>query len=389
MALQSGASYTYSDTTAQTTGVMKMDLEAVIDSQDPTDLPLRQFLGYNSFVAVNFKHEFAEENAPPIKAAIGTAATGWNTADDTTLISVDDSDKFVLGDVCLTADGEIVIVSAVGTNTISVLARGDCGSTQSNANTDADAIYLIGNAQLEGYTPGSYMRFYDRVRKYNYCQEWNEDVSVTDRMQGTAQYSIADEYAHQLEMKTLRIAKLLEQAVLLGGAQAGDATNPSTMQGVIGPGTTSTNINIQTNTTNASSADLTEDTIQDAMQSCYTQGGTPNTIICGAFQKRQLDTFMLPYRRTTMESKTYGGVVDTYHSTFGTVEVLMDRYMQNDDMVILDKKQMEIGSFNKKSFSHYKLPKTKTIEQGYVNGSYTVMLHNEEWAAWIYGLSTS
>ena len=391
MALQSGTILTYSDATAQTTGVMKMDLEDVIDSQDPKDLPLKKFLGYSSFVAVNFNHEFAEENHPPITAAIGTAATGWNTADDITGLSVDDGDKFVLGDVCLTADGEIVIVSAVSTsaNTIDVLARADCGSTQSNANTNADAINLIGNAQLESYTPGSYMRFYDRVRKNNYCQEFNEDIIVSDRMQETAQYGIPDEYARQLDKKTLRQAKFLEQAVLYGGAQVGSSTNPSTMQGIIGPGTTSTNINIQTNVTNAASAALTEDTLQDAMQTVYTAGGDPNTVMGGAFQCRQIDTFMQPYRRDTMEAETYGGVVSRYHSRFGNLAVVMNRYMQADDLVIFDKAQVKIGNFRNKSFAHYKLPKTTTAERGYINGSYTVMLHDEEWAAWVHTLSTS
>ena len=60
----------------------------------------------------------------------------------------------MVGDVVLTAKGEMVVVSDVDEsgNTIDVYARGDLGSTQNyTTNADSDALYIVGNAQLEGY----------------------------------------------------------------------------------------------------------------------------------------------------------------------------------------------------------------------------------------------
>lgn len=115
-------------------------------TQDVKVLPLKNFLGYDSFIGDNLKYEFAERNSPPISDTIATAATQWNTAGSIAGLSVTDATTFAKGDVVLTADAEIVIVSTVDedNNQITVLARGDCGSTQSNANTDADALYIIG-----------------------------------------------------------------------------------------------------------------------------------------------------------------------------------------------------------------------------------------------------
>jgi len=125
--LTSGGSYVYSDSADITSGARMRICESIIYSQDPKDLPLRDlFGGYEALEVKSTKIEHVEDNHPPINTTIGTAATGWNTGSDTTGLSVTDGDAFRVGDVILTADGEILIVSDVDEsgNTIDVYGRG-------------------------------------------------------------------------------------------------------------------------------------------------------------------------------------------------------------------------------------------------------------------------
>ena len=397
MATTSGAVYTYSDSTAQTTGIQRMSVENILYTQDVKDLPLKNFLGYDGFIGDNLKYEFAERNSPPIADTISGTAY-WNTAGSATLtpLPVTDSDSFVKGDVVLTKMGEIVIVSAIPSdNNITVLARGDCGSTASILNTAADELYIIGNAQLEGYTPGSYVRFTTAARKFNYFEYFNEDISVSEIEENTAKYGITSEYAYQLDQKTLRIAKLLESAVIFGGLNASSSSAPGVMLGIVGPDTTTTtNINIRTTRTSGSSAALTEALLDALIQAIYEQGGHPDTLMMGPYQKRIFDNLYKPYIRGPMEGDRLGEVVNTYATSFGVLTVLLNFYMKDtykgkDKVIAFQKDMWKIGHFKNMAFGHKRLPETKTTIDGYVNGLYTTVLHNEEYAGELYSLAVS
>lgn len=392
--LTSGGAYVYTDSTDITDGARKRLCEDIIYSQDPKDLPLRDlFGGYEKLDVKSTKIEHIEDNHPPINTTIGTAATGWNTGSDTAGLSVTDGDAFRVGDVIMTADGEICIVSDVDEsgNTIDVYSRGDCGSSESNSNSNGDAIYIIGSAQLEGYTYGSDVRFYTKPSKVNYTQIFSDTISVTESYELIPKFGIPKESQHQLKMKQLRLAKLLERAVLYGnpntGTLEGSASAPRTMGGIIGKGSTATYINIQTNTTDLSSAELTEANLKAEMQAIYDAGGDPNVIIVNSFNKGIISDFLTPYRRADMDDKKYGGVVSKYETDFGVCDIVLDRYMLQSDVVILDKANFKIGAY--RPFKVKDLPQTTDNIKMEIVGEYSCMLYNEEHAAYIYGTSTS
>src|SRR4030066_2539156 len=181
--LTTGTSYVYSDSTDISSGARKRICEDIIYSQDPKDLPLRDlFGGYEALKVESTKIEHVEDNHPPINSTMGTVSgSDWNSTGDASALPVTDGDAFRVGDVILTADGEICIVSDVDEsgNTIDVYSRADCGSTESTTNTTGDAIYIIGSAQLEGYTYGNDVRFYTKPSKVNYTQIFSDTVSVS------------------------------------------------------------------------------------------------------------------------------------------------------------------------------------------------------------------
>ena len=76
----SGVEAVYSDTADLTSGAKRRGVEDLIYSQDPLDLPLRDYFGgYESLTVKSDVIEHIEDNHMAIATTIGTAATGWNT----------------------------------------------------------------------------------------------------------------------------------------------------------------------------------------------------------------------------------------------------------------------------------------------------------------------
>lgn len=78
MTLVTGTEYVYSDSTDATTGARRRVIEDAIYSQDPLELPLRDYFGgYEKFKCKGIKFEIVEQNHVAIASTIGTAATGF------------------------------------------------------------------------------------------------------------------------------------------------------------------------------------------------------------------------------------------------------------------------------------------------------------------------
>jgi len=394
----SATAYTYSDTTDLTDGLRKRVVEDFIYSIDPRDLPMRDYFGgYEKEKVESITFEFPEDTHIAIDTTIGTAASGWNTTTDAVDLSVTDQDVLCVGDILLTADGEIVVVSKVpGTaataNTIDVYSRADLGSTESVTNSNSDVIYIIGNAQLEGWTYGASPRFMTRGTKKNYVQNFEASIDVSKDYNVLPKWGIKEEFAYQLKQNQLRELKLLERNALYGGSNTdtleGTASHPRTMCGIIAPITSvAANINIQTNTTNLSAVEVTEDNINSEMQAIYSAGGNPDTVMCGPFNKRVISSLLLPYRKADMSDEKYKNVVSTYENDYGTVTLLLNRYMRASDIVILDKKNFNFCVF--KAFDVTDLPDDRDKVRSALIGKYSCKLVKEEHAAFIYGTSTS
>jgi len=387
MATESGPFYSFKETS--TTGLLKRSVDPIIQSIDTKWTPMREIFGYNGFTADATKVEYLERNDVPIIGTMGTVAiTDWNGTGIKVALPVTDASVFCVYDVLWTANGEIVIVSALDetANTIDVISRADCGSTESITNVTGDNLYIIGQAQLEGYTYGLSPRFLPSVQKYNAIQLFHQDVEVTDIMEAVAKYGQKSLYSDELAKKTLRIAKLLERALLYGGYQAGDGTNPGTMQGIIGPGTDAYLCNIQTNTTNVGGA-LSEIVVQDGMQTIFEAGGDPSLIMLPPKQKRKFSAFRTDQRRYGPTEAKIGDIIDTYFSDFGVCQIVINHYMMDDDLIIMDKKNLKIGPLTGLGFHTGVLPETKAAKQGYVKGYYTMKFFNEEHSTWLYGLT--
>jgi len=387
----SATEYVYSDSTDATTGALKLICVDIIYSIDPIDLPMRDlFGGYEKLPVDSIKIEFVEDNHMAIAGATGVN-TKWNDS-STAALPVVDGDKYMVGDILL-SNNELLVVSDVDEsgNTVTVYARGDLGTTEYTSYTAADVILIVGNAQLEGFTFCSDVRFMTRTAKINYTQIFHDTLAVSKSYEEVPKFGIKSEVKHQLKMKTLRQAKLLERAILYSGisegAAEGSASYPRSMCGIISQSSTAAHPNIQTSTTTLAGVEVTEANLNTEMQEIFDAGGRPDTVICNSFNKKVISDFMLPYRRAEMDDKKYGGVVSKFENDFGIVDLVLNRYMRQSDIVIMTKSDFSIGAL--RSFRVIDLPDSVDYYRKELVGEYTCMLHNEEHNAWIYNTSTS
>ena len=220
---------------------------------------------------------------------------------------------------------------------------------------------------------------------------FDDSISISKSYEAVPKYGIKSEVAHQLEMKLQRQAILFERACLYSNPNAGtlegSASQPRTLGGIIGKGTTAANINIQTNTTDLSSATLTEDHINTEMQAIFDAGGKPDTIMVNSFNKKTISDFLMPYRRTGMDDTKYKGVVSTFENDFGVVQVLLNRWQIASDVVILAKKNFSMGAL--RAFSVIDLPGVSDKHMKTILGELSCLLVSEEHSSYIYRTATS
>ncbi|WP_328611775.1 DUF5309 domain-containing protein [Amycolatopsis sp. NBC_00345] len=92
--------------------------------------------------------------------------------------------------------------------------------------------------------------------------------------------------------------------------------------------------------TNATAAPLTEAMILDLLQKVWTSGGIQvsetATLMCGAWQKRVLTTEFITKKNYREQTRNVAGVsVTTIETDFGTLNVMLNRYMPTDTVEVV------------------------------------------------------
>ena len=84
---------------------------------------------------------------------------------------------------------------------------------------------------------------------------------------------------------------------------------------------------------------LTGVSIVDAAEKCWTQGGSPSTIILGATNKKVvtgLSGRASETRSVVDDNKSIYNAVEVYVTDFGTFNIQLDRYCDQDLIYVLD-----------------------------------------------------
>lgn len=149
--------------------------------------------------------------------------------------------------------------------------------------------------------------------------------------------------------------------------------------------------------TNATAAALTEDMVLDLLQDVWDNGGITEeataTLLTGSTQKRKLTRIFVTDKGYQESTRNVGGVnVQTIETDFGTLNIMLDRHMPNDELAVASLEQCKpvyLETPGKGHFFAEPLAKTGAKDRTQLYGEVGLEYGNEKTHGKITGLTTT
>ncbi len=196
-----------------------------------------------------------------------------------------------------------------------------------------------------------------------------------------------DELDYQISLKGKELKRDMETILLANQPKAaGNFTTPRALGSVlswIATNTSKGTSGVDPTTGGGSSrADgtaraFTEALLKGVLQSCWLNGGQPDTILVGGFNKQNFSLFT--GRAAPIEeaaSRRIVAAVDAYESDFGKLKVIPDRFMRPRDVLVLQMDMWALASL--RSMEATPLAKTGDSDQKQLLQEYTLESRNEK-----------
>jgi hypothetical protein len=364
------------------------DVSDLITILSPHETPLLDALGDPLREATSTHHEWLEDELLPNKDAINDS-TWTNPATDTDFV-VDHGSRFRVGDqIQVEGSEELLLVTAVNTNTLTVV-RGYASTTAENL-ADNQVINILGNAALEGAEKPN-ARFTNRVRCGNYTQIFTATAEVSGTDMAARQIGLVDEMDYQKQEKLRELIRDLESTVINGGQPAsnpqGGDTARRTMNGIIQH--LSSNVFHTGDAGFPTGTDLDEAKVNYVLRKIWEiSSGNVDLIVVGGFQKRKINAFCGDSRSYGASDTTFTDMVSIYESDFGICRIITTRWLPQDAALFLDSSRVSVLPLAGRSFYFKPLASVGDYECGEVIGEYTLELKNEAAHGLIRNLATS
>jgi len=246
------------------------------------------------------------------------------------------------------------------------------------------------------------------TRLGNYCQIMQETVIVSGTQRNVDSAGRSDEYSYQTAksgkqiMRDLEYALTRNQASSAGGAATGRslasveswlATNKTT-QGVSATGATTPGFasgTVAAPTDASTAGTFTKANLDAVIQACWTEGGEPDTIMVGPFNRTKVSGFsgistLETRAESTGEVALIGGV-DLYKSNFGILRVVPQRFMRDQTALVLDLDYFALAEL--RSMQMTPLGKTGDSDKAQLLCEVTLVSRNEAASGKITDLTTS
>jgi len=221
---------------------------------------------------------------------------------------------------------------------------------------DALAAAVSTNAQLQGDDVTSFSAVTATVRMGNRTQISTKAIVVADTTNAVNTAGRKTELALQITKRSAEIKRDMEKNVLDNvGAVAGNSTTApktGTMGAIIGS-IDGTNVSMGATATNPTDALLftdprndgtqraaTEALLKVVLQGVWTNGGSPDTIMVGPFNKSVFSGFAgiatKTYFQEAARPAAIIGSADVYVGEFGTYSIVPNRFQRDRDAWVLD-----------------------------------------------------
>lgn len=271
-------------------------------------------------------------------------------------------------------------ISPEKTPFVSGARRGRVDQTLFEWQTDSLASVDTGNAQLEGDDISSFPAVDATVRVGNYTQISRKLLAISGTEEVLDKAGRDSELAYQLAKRGAEIRRDMEGIALenIGGDAGGTATARQTatlgawlktnvdFEGTGGNPTYTSGVPGAARTDGAKRA-FTETILKNVMESCFTEGAEPSTLMVGPFNKQAVSDFSGVVTRNFDMSNVDPSptaviaAVDVYVSDFGTLKVIPNRFQRERDAWFIDFEFVEIDFL--REFNTVELAKTGDAEK--------------------------
>lgn len=373
---------TVTDTTNE-----KVDISEAIDFLSPWDVPFLDMIGQNSLkkAADQVKHEWLEDDLMPSEGTINAAYVAGSGS-----MTLSDNQGGYLYPDDLILVGEIVFRVISGAPDADVLQVTVVSGTDA-AIASGSTWRRIAHSAQEGGSARNDPSKVKLGRPYNYTQILKDWIIITGTMEVISRYGYSSERAYQ-EAKTLKaLAISLEKSLLYGvRSYVEGPPRKSTMGGLYHFVYQQGVDNGWDNVTNLAGADITQAKLDAILQTMWENGAQPDFLLVTGTNKRRITSWGQPFIRTEREARTFGASIGQYESDFGTIDILLQRWMRPSDMIIGTRGQMGIGPLSGRAFSSRLLPSTIDGTWWEILGEYTMEVHRPsiDWH-WISNSSTT
>ena len=287
-------------------------------------------------------------------------------------------------------------ITPTATPFMSAIGQGPATFTKHEWQTDSLAS-PSSNAQIEGDdSPSAAMAATTRV--FNYTQISSKPVMVSGTQLAVDHAGVADELTYQLS----KAGKELKRDMELDLTGKNDATAGSGNGGAARKSRGFESWTVTNNTygsggsnssgsvTDGTQRALTESILKTELKNCFDNGGTPDLLLVGSFNKQKVSGFTGNSTRMDMaEDRSLIATIDVYVSDFGELKVMPNRVLRSSGRSALLVETDMFATGYLRPFTQEERAKTGDAEKRALTVEWTLIAKNEASSATIADLTTS
>lgn len=290
-------------------------------------------------------------------------------------------------------------ISPMDTPFMSGIAHNSASATNHEWQTDALAT-AANNAVIEG-EDSTNDALIATARLGNQTQISDKVVQVTRTQRQVNSAGRADEFDYQIMKSAKELKRDMEVALLANKAKAVGSEsvarelagvpawiNTNTVFGAGGADPTGDGTDARTDGTQVV---LSEANVKAVIAGCWDEGGDPDTIMVGSFNKQAFSAFVGggtsgPAQRVVNGTRIETAI-DIYVSDFGSLAVIPNRFMRARDCLILEMDMWAMSSLTE--FEESELAKNGDSDRKLLVSEYTLEARNEAASGGVFDITTA
>lgn len=289
-------------------------------------------------------------------------------------------------------------VSPTETPFLTMATKTKASATYHEWQTDALAAASATNAVLEG-DDATTDAAAPTTRLGNYCQISDKVARVTGTQRAVNSAGRSDEMTYQIVKRGKELKRDMESSLLannarvagtdtaareLAGVPAWLETNTSAGSGGADPSPIGSTARTDSGTPRA----FTEDLLKTVLASCWDNGGEPNKLMVGSFNKMVASGFTGgATRMDKSEDKRLVAAIDVYVGDFGELQIIPNRFQRARDALVLQSDMWAVAYL--RNMKTVDLAKTGDSDRKQIICEYTLVAKNEAASGGVFDLTTA